>query len=212
LIGTPPKDKPTIGTVVVFHGNAGHAGHRSYYASMLTELGIRTILAEYPGYGPRSGKPSEDVLISDGVEIVRQVHQLYGKPVWLLGESLGAGVAAAVVKEAGALVQGIVLITPWNRLIDVAVFHYPYLPVRSLLKSNYDSIDALLEFDGPKLVIVADDDVIVPTELGLNLYRQTSQPKRLVRVENAGHNDWINFVDREFWQNNMGWLIDASRK
>jgi hypothetical protein len=38
-------------TVIVFHGNAGHAGHRQFYATALTRLGLRTILAEYPGYG-----------------------------------------------------------------------------------------------------------------------------------------------------------------
>ena len=42
-------------TAVVFHGNAGHAGHRAVYAQRLAQLGLRVILAEYPGYGPRDG-------------------------------------------------------------------------------------------------------------------------------------------------------------
>src|SRR5687768_2341620 len=56
LVRTPPgAGAPTFarGTALVFHGNAGHAGHRSYYAQALTGLGLRVILAEYPGYGPR---------------------------------------------------------------------------------------------------------------------------------------------------------------
>jgi hypothetical protein len=35
-------------TAIVFHGNAGHAGHRAYYALALAPLGLRVILAEYP--------------------------------------------------------------------------------------------------------------------------------------------------------------------
>ena len=34
LVATPPG--PARGTVVVFHGNAGHVGHRAYYAAVLT--------------------------------------------------------------------------------------------------------------------------------------------------------------------------------
>src|SRR5262245_43761964 len=46
---------PVRGTAIVFHGNAGHAGHRAYYATALAPLGLRVIIAEYPGYGPRDG-------------------------------------------------------------------------------------------------------------------------------------------------------------
>lgn len=210
LISHPENNESAAGIAIVFHGNAGHAGHRSYYADELKRLGMRTILAEYPGYGPRTGKPSEDVLISDGVNIVTKAHQQYGEPLWLIGESLGAGVAAAVLREVPALVRGIVLITPWNRLQDVAAFHYPYLPVRWLLKSDYDSIEALAEFAGPKMVVVADNDRIVPAELGIDLFDNISEPKQLIRLENAAHNDWINFIEPEFWQTTTDWLLDAS--
>ena len=212
LIGNPENNQRVTGLVVVFHGNAGHAGHRRYYADQLTPFGIRTILAEYPGYGPRSGNPSEHVLISDGVDIVEQAYRQYGGPVWLIGESLGAGVAAGVLEKVPSLVQGIVLITPWNRLMDVAALHYPFLPVRWLLKSDYDSIEALHEFTGPKLIIVAEIDSIVPAELGLDLFEKISQPKRLVTIKNAGHNDWMSQVEPKFWQTTINWLIDASNQ
>src|SRR5258708_22029174 len=38
-------------TAIVFHGNAGHARRRSFYAAALTRLGLRVLLAEYPSYG-----------------------------------------------------------------------------------------------------------------------------------------------------------------
>ncbi|HLA27245.1 MAG TPA: hypothetical protein VJZ49_05070 [Syntrophales bacterium] len=36
------------GTVIVFHGNAGTAADRVYYATALGSIGYRVILAEYP--------------------------------------------------------------------------------------------------------------------------------------------------------------------
>ncbi len=58
-------------TVIVFHGNAGHAGHRSFYAAALTRLGLRVILSEYPGYGPRDGTPGEGSLVAAAAEVVK---------------------------------------------------------------------------------------------------------------------------------------------
>jgi alpha-beta hydrolase superfamily lysophospholipase len=56
-----PRD-PARATAIVFHGNAGHALQRAWYAEVLANLGLRVILAEYPGYGHRSGELGEDSL------------------------------------------------------------------------------------------------------------------------------------------------------
>ncbi len=53
------------------------------------------ILAEYPGYGPRDGKPDEESLVADAQATIELAHRLYGAPVLLIVESLGAGVVAA---------------------------------------------------------------------------------------------------------------------
>ena len=53
------KTQKARGTILVFHGNAGNALDRSYYATALNRLDYRVVLAEYPGYGSRPGKTSE---------------------------------------------------------------------------------------------------------------------------------------------------------
>ena len=58
------------GTAIVFHGNAGHAGDRAFYAQALVPLGFRVVLAEYPGYGPRTGAVSEATLVADAEKTV----------------------------------------------------------------------------------------------------------------------------------------------
>ncbi|HSO78858.1 MAG TPA: alpha/beta fold hydrolase [Chromatiaceae bacterium] len=84
------------GTLVLFHGNAGSARDRTYYLNALESLGVRVILAEYPGYGGRDGSPSQASLVADGRETVRLARATYGEPLWVWGESLGAAVAAQV--------------------------------------------------------------------------------------------------------------------
>ena len=84
------------GTVIVFHGNAGTAADRVYYVQALGSIGYRVILAEYPKYGQRGGELGEASLVTDAKESVRLAAEKYGGPLYLLGESIGCGVAAGV--------------------------------------------------------------------------------------------------------------------
>ena len=106
FVSTVKAGKRPKGTIVVFHGNAGTAADRTYYVSALAPLGYRVILAEYPGYGGRKGKLGEETFIRDSKETLRLASEKYGAPVFLLGESLGCGVAASVAKESPARIDG----------------------------------------------------------------------------------------------------------
>ncbi|WP_414143356.1 alpha/beta hydrolase [Burkholderia stagnalis] len=108
LLAEPPES--ARGTVIVFHGNAGHAGHRAYYATALARIGLRVILAEYPGYGPRDGTPSEASLVADAQRTTATAYRQYGAPLLLIGESL----AAAAGAHERDKITGLLLITPWD--------------------------------------------------------------------------------------------------
>ncbi len=202
---------PVRGTVVVFHGNAGHAGHRSYYADALTALGLRVILAEYPGYGPRhtaSGSAlGEASLVADAAQTLALAHRRYGAPLLVIGESLGTGVAAAAAARSRGNVSGLLLITPWDRLEHVAAFHYPWLPVRWLLRDRYDSATHLAAFEGPVMVAVAERDTIVPARFGTALHAALLGRKRLDVISAAGHNDWVLRVDEAWWRSAVAFLL-----
>jgi len=198
LVAEPSGD--VRGTVIVFHGNAGHAGHRTFYVQALAPLGYRVILAEYPGYGPRPGKPGEATLVADASETVALAHRQYGGPLLLLGESLGAAVAAAAADRQREFTAGLLLITPWGRLADVASHHYPWLPVKWLLRDRYDTSVRLARFERPVVVVVAGLDNIVPPRFGSSLHAAMGGPKRLVTIDAAGHNDWPGHVDAAWWR------------
>lgn len=194
-----PADR-VRGTAIVFHGNAGHAGHRAFYANALTPLGLRVILAEYPGYGPRPGSPGEASLEADAAATVMRAHREYGGPLLLIGESLGAAVAVAAGARHADIATGLLLITPWDRLVNVASHHYPWLPARWMLRDRYDNVRALQRFDGPVVVAVAGSDRIVPPRLGSALHAGFGGRKRLLILEGSDHNDWPRHVDAAWWR------------
>lgn len=196
------------GTAVLFHGNAGHAGHRAYYAEALTRLGLRVVLAEYPGYGPRGGAVGERSLVDDAEQTLLLAHRLHGAPLLLVGESLGAGVAAAAAGRQRDKTAGVLLITPWGRLEHVASHHYPWLPVKWLLRDRYDSVAHLASFDRPVMVVVAEGDSIVPARFGTALHESLPGRKRLAVIEAAEHNDWVRHVDDRWWDEAVSFLLE----
>ena len=197
------------GTVVLFHGNAGHAGHRDWYADELARLGLRVILAEYPAYGPRAGKLGEASLVTDATETLSLAAKQFPGSIVLAGESLGAAVAAAVAERAE--VAALLLITPWDDIARVASHHYPWLPARWLLRDRYDSVTNLVGFRAPVAVVIAERDSIVPPARGRALYESLAGPKRLWVVPRADHNDWPMYVDAQWWPSVVDFVLSAPR-
>ncbi len=198
-----PEQPGATGTVLLFHGNAGHAGHRAGYAEEAGRHGWRVILLEYPGYGARPGTPEEQAIVDDGVESITLARQQFGSRLVLAGESLGAGVAAAVVaalRTRGQTVDGLLLVTPWDQFANAVAHHYPWFPVRLLLKESYSSVDNLRGYDGPTVVVVAGSDRVVPARLGRSLFESLQGKKELLVVDGADHNDWYYRVDTAWWQ------------
>lgn len=199
-------DPAAEATVVVFHGNAGDAIDRVYYVQALGFLNARVLLAEYPGYGARPGSPSEETLVADARGTLARVRAAFsGEPLHVVGESLGAAVAAGAIGHDGSAaartrVDGLILLTPWRTLTEVAAHHYRFLPVRWLLRDRYPSAERLASFAAPKIVVVAERDEIVPARYGTALFEALPEPKRLVVVAGARHNDWLERVDRAWWR------------
>lgn len=183
-----PAGGAGAGTVIVFHGNAGAAWQRGFYAAALTRLGLRVILAEYPGYGGRPGSPGEAALVGDALATLRLARRQYGDPLYLWGESLGCAVVAAAVRQAEVAPQGLVLMLPWDSLENVARRHYGFLPVRWLLQDRYDSRANLAGFGGSVAVLIAENDTIIPPAHGDRLFASLDGRKRRWVFAGAGHN------------------------
>lgn len=182
---------PARFTVLVFNGNAGHRGMRAPLAQGLAEQGVATFLFDYRGYGDNAGAPTEAGLVRDAraarAYVVSRPETDASRLVYF-GESLGAAVAVRLATDAAPL--ALVLRSPFTSLADVGRHHYPFLPVRWLLRDRYPSLDLVPRVSCPILVIAGDRDGIIPVEQSKRLYAAAPEPKRLVIVERADHNDY----------------------
>jgi alpha-beta hydrolase superfamily lysophospholipase len=190
-----PKNK---GTIIVFHGNAGSANNRIYYLDALEDLGYRVILAEYPGYGARKGKPSEQSLLADANKTVSRAIKDYGSPLFLWGESLGTGVVSGVIQSQKFPVKGVALITPYDSLANVAHRHYWFFWAKWLILDQFNSIKNLQNFTGNTAIIMAGKDDIIPNQHTLNLYDSLPGTKKIWTFPEAGHNT-LPFAPENLW-------------
>ena len=186
----PATASPTGDVVVVFNGNAGNRSYRADLARAFGARGLATFLFDYRGYGDNPGAPSEEGLARDAeaargyLESRRDVDS---RRIVYFGESLGAAVAVhlAVSRPPRALV----LRSPFTSLVDTARHHYSYLPVGLVLRDRFASQDVIARIRCPVVVITAAFDSIVPADQSRRLYEAANQPKRLVVIDGADHND-----------------------
>lgn len=199
------------GVVIAFHGNAGSAWQRDYFIHALQPLGFRVILAEYPGYGGRPGKVGESDFVKDAVDTIKQVRTAFGGPVYILGESLGCGVAAAAAGSPDISTAGLILITPWDSLPDLAQSLYWYLPARLLTRDRFDSLHHLKAYDKPVAMAIAKEDKVVPNKHSMRLYNALTAPKRLWEFQGAGHNSWPTHPGAPWWREAMDFVASSER-
>lgn len=158
--------------VLVAPGNGGNRAGRAGFAEELSRRGFAVLLMDYRGYGGNPGEPSEDGLAADADAAVEALATL-GFPArrtLYFGESLGSGVVAAL--QARRPPAGIVLRSPFPELADVGAHHYPWLPVRALLRDRFPVVEHLATSDVPVTVIYGDRDSVVPSELSARVADQ----------------------------------------
>lgn len=192
--------------VLVLHGNAGDALGRLDYLPVIEAAGFEGVLLEYPGYGPREGERSEASLVADTRAAVRQLKAESSAPVILLGESLGTGVAVQVAAADPKLVAGLLLAAPFARMSEVAARHYPYLPMKLILRDRWDSQEAIRSYRGPVAVVIAGQDEVVGADQGRRLAQACPGPVRQWELPRADHNGLPRAPGRPPWSEALAFL------
>ena len=185
----PPTDDDLGVGVLVANGNAGHRGLRAPLAEALRERGLTVLLFDYRGYAANPGRPSEEGLLADARAAraaLLEATDLEADALLYYGESIGTGVVTALATEAPP--GGLVLRSPFPELADVGRRHYPFLPVRTLLRDRYPVAEQLAEVTAPVTVVYGEDDRIVPPELSREAAAAAPDLHEVVAVP-GGHND-----------------------
>ena len=178
------RERGPRNTVLVFNGNAGNRAFRVTLATALVRRGFQVLLFDYRGFGENPGSATERGLAQDaraaraflaGRRDVDATRMIY------FGESLGTAVAVELATEHPPAV--LILRSPFTSMADVGQYHYPWLPVRALIRDRYDTLERMYRVKSPLLVIAGERDRIVPFDQSRRVYDASGEvcPSRFSR-------------------------------
>ena len=158
--------------LLYFGGNAEEIGwQRERYARWFP--GHTIYLVAYRGYGASDGSPAEAALKADALALHDRVAGAHAA-VDVLARSVGTGVALHLAARRS--IGRLALITPYDSLVAVAGYHYPWMPVRWLLRERFDAAADAARVSAPTLLLVARQDEIIPPVHAERLARAFPQP------------------------------------
>jgi len=117
-----------------------------------------------------------------------------GAHIFAFGRSLGSGVAVRLAAERP--LAGVILVAPFDSLEALARHHYPFLPVKLLLRHRFDSAALAPRISAPLLCVVARQDEVIPSAHAKRLYDAWAGPKRWLALP-GGHNETDHQAD--YW-------------
>jgi len=178
-------------TLLWFHGNAGNINRRLDNIKMIYErVPVNVFIIDYRQYGRSEGKISEQGTYLDSRAALAYLHSrddINNEKIIFFGRSLGSAVAVHLALEEKC--RALILETPFTSILEMGKKLYPFLPVRLLLKTKYDSLSKIGDIKVPILVMHGDKDDLVPFEHGRELYEAANEPKEFYTIPGAGHND-----------------------
>jgi fermentation-respiration switch protein FrsA (DUF1100 family) len=207
----------STGTVVFFHGNGGNLSHRApLVARMRAELGLSLFIFDYQGYGRSRGQPSEAATAADAraaLAYLRGRSDVDPTRLIYYGESLGGAVAIDLATEAPP--SALIAQSSFTSLAEMTRLHYPGLGfLLPFARSRYDALATISSVRAPILIVHGNVDTVVPPEHSRRLLEAANEPKRLLLVPGASHNDVIVQGGATYWQTLRDFLsqIEATRR
>lgn len=188
-------------TAVVYFGGNAESIERNldYFIKEMPDFAL--YLPNYRGFGRSGGKPSQQAIFADALEVYRQVKAQH-EHVFVIGRSLGSGVAIMVAAEQQ--VDALVLVTPYDSILQLAKQNYPLMPHKLLLRHPFNSMPYAPRITSPTLVIKSETDAIVPHHNTDNLLLAFKIDVPLKTIANTDH---ITIeVSDEYFQTLGAWL------
>ncbi|HEV8531750.1 MAG TPA: alpha/beta hydrolase [Methylomirabilota bacterium] len=197
IVKIPTADGPRIAalyaanpearyTLLYSHGNAEDLGVVRSIVPVLRQLGFAVLVYDYRGYGTSEGRPSERHAYGD-IEAAYQhlTRELAVAPDRIIayGRSVGVGAAVDLAsrRQLGGLIVESGFVTAFRVMTSLPVFPF----------DKFRNIDKIGHVRCPVLIMHGEADEIVPLWHGQRLFQAALEPKRLLIVPGAHHNDFM---------------------
>ncbi|MCK9799381.1 alpha/beta hydrolase [Pseudomonas sp. MAFF 302030] len=208
-----PAARADAPAILYLHGVRWNLTGQLFRIEQLHALGYSVLAIDYRGFGKSHGDlPSERTVYEDARIAWERFQQLQPNPEKRLiyGHSLGGAVAVDLAAELGNKARqqgtpiparGLIIESTFTSLGDAAAaVAKTSLPVRWLLSQKFDSLDKIRDIGMPLLVVHGLDDRYVPSRFSQQLFNAALEPKKLLLVPGATHNNSMNLAGSSYRQ------------
>ena len=175
---------------ILILGFGGNAWNGSDVAAFLHGIypDAQVVVFHYRGYRPSAGTPSAEALLADA-PVVRDFAVELVKPdvTVAVGFSIGSGVAARLARDS--MVDGAILVTPFDSLKAAASDLYPWVPVGLFFEHEIDAASFLSDADVPVAILAGERDSLIRPARTDGLRARTKNLAFDRTIAGAGHND-----------------------
>jgi fermentation-respiration switch protein FrsA (DUF1100 family) len=182
--------------VLYLHGARWNLTGQLRRIEQLHRFGFSVFAIDYRGFGKSEGDlPSEETVYADALAgwqwLAGAVPDAARR--FIYGHSLGGAVAidlAARLADQDAQAGGLIVESTFTSLPDIAAaVTFEWLPTRLLLSQKFDSIDKIRRVRMPVIIAHGGSDRMVPPRFSKALYEAAREPKSLLVVDGATHNN-----------------------
>ncbi|MEJ7625184.1 MAG: alpha/beta hydrolase [Pyrinomonadaceae bacterium] len=180
-------------TILFSHGNAEDIGTIEPFILRLNESGFSVLTFDYRGYGTSEGNPSEANSYQDieaAYDYLVKTQKIPANRIIVHGRSLGGG--AAVDLASRREVGGMVLESTFTSAARVLT------RVRILPFDQFENIRKIKAVTCPILFIHGREDWTIPLHHGQALFDAANEPKQVLWIDNAGHNNVFNRASERY--------------
>ncbi|MBJ9975104.1 alpha/beta hydrolase [Pseudomonas sp. S75] len=208
-----PAERADAPAVLYLHGVRWNLTGQLFRIQQLHAMGYSVLAVDYRGFGQsRGGLPSESTVYEDArIAWTRfaQLQPLASKRL-IFGHSLGGAVAVELASELSRqaradqtpmAARGLILESTFTSLGDAAAaVANTSLPVRWLMSQKFDSLGKIAEVGMPVLLVHGLDDRFVPARFSQTLFDAAREPKKLLLVPGATHNNSMHLAGPRYRQ------------
>ncbi len=208
-------------SVLILHGIGERLGYWQDAQQLLAQHGVASLIFHYSGYGRSAGATTPANLRQDTVAAYAELQRLVpdDRPPFLLGLSLGTGIAIDAAPHLEPPASGVILCEAFTSLRDAAGAvgdHIPLPPsfirrLARLMPHVYRTAASIGLVKSPLLIVHSDADELFPVAMAREILAAAqlagNREAQIFVPTGFAHNDAFARPSLDYWQPILDFLL-----
>lgn len=194
------EDAPAF---LICHGIGERVEYWAKVQRLLQQMGVSSLVFNYTGFGASPGRVRTAHCEEDALAAFEELRARGVKRPFLVGYSLGAGVASAVA--ARVEIEGVILCQGFTSLRE-AVLAVGVPDWLSLFAGDvWCTAECVKKIDVPVLVVHSDADGLFPVAMAKKIARSCGARGEEIVVKGLSHNQAVFDAPERYWRPIVEW-------